>query len=416
MPESESVCTRILNQTNTMADREKKKQGFTTVQTNTEELNKKIRTHRLKIARIILLTAVILILLTAAVMLFFRLREYTGYDVLESAERTGTAAAQYMSFHNGVIKYGSDGAVYTDSADELVWNQTYEMQEPLADVCENYVAFAEKGGKKIYILDTEKLRGSIETTMEIVKVRVANQGTVAVLMRTETGNYIHLYDRDGNDLAGGQISIKNTGFPLDIALSNDAVKLAVTMLDINEGNINSLIAFYNFGSVGQEEIDHMVGSCSYSDMVIPTIEFVTNDRMLAFGGSSILIFEGTQKPVFEKRVDVATEIRSLFYNNDYFGVLYNNEDEENTRHMEIYNTAGDHILSKDFALDYDTVEFLANNEICIRNERECQIYNTYGVKHFDCKFDDPLYKIISGASNLEYTFILEDTVEKVRIK
>lgn len=399
-----------------MADRERKKQGFKTVRTNTEELDKKIRAHRLKIVRIILCIAAILVLATAAIMLFFRLREYTDYDVLSSTERTSTIAAKYISFNNGVIKYGNDGAIYTNYADELIWNQTYEMQDPLIDVCESYVAFGEKGGKNVYILNTERLQGSIETTLEIVSVRVASQGTVAVLMRDESTSYIHLYDKDGNDLAGGQISIKNTGYPMDIALSNDAIKLAVTMLDINEGNIKSLIAFYNFGSVGQNEIDHMVGSCSYSDMVIPQIEFVTNDRILAFGDSSILIFEGTQKPVFTKRVDVDVQIKSLFYNKAYFGFIYNNEDEENTRHMEIYDTAGAHILSKDFALDYDTVEFLANNEICIRNEKECQIYNTYGVKHFASNFDNPLYKILSGISSLEYTFILEDTVEKVRIK
>ena len=74
------------------------------------------------------------------------------------------------------------------------------------------------------------------------------------------------------------------------------------------------------------------------------------------------------------------------------------------------------VMSKDFVLDYDTIEFLANNEICIRNEKECLIYNTYGVKHFVQTFDSPLIKIISGTSSRYYTFILEDTVEKVKLK
>ncbi len=252
--------------------------------------------------------------------------------------------------------------------------------------------------------------------MDIVSVRVANQGTTAVLMQKDGISYIQLYDKDGNNLAEGQISIKNSGYPLDIALSNDAIKLAVTMLDINEGNIKSMITFYNFGSVGQNEIDHMVGSCSYSDMVIPQIEFVTNDRMLAFGDSKVYIFEGTQKPTQSKEIDIKNEVKSFFFNKDYLGFIQNKEDEENTRHMEIYDTKGGHIMSKDFVLDYDTIEFLANNEICIRNEKECLIYNTYGVKHFVQTFDSPLIKIISGTSSRYYTFILEDTVEKVKLK
>ncbi len=399
-----------------MANKQINRRNFKTVSADTEELHRKIRAHRLKIVKVTLGITLLVVLITAAVLLFFRLREYSAYEVIESMERSDTITAQYMSFQDGIIKYSNDGATYTNNAGELIWNQTYEMQEPLVDTCEDYVVFGEKGGNKIYILNTEKQQGDIETTMEIISVRVANQGTIAVLMQGDGTSYIHLYDRDGNNLVGGQISIQNTGYPMDIAISNDAVKLAVTMLDINEGNINSLIAFYNFGSVGQNEIDHMVGSCSYSDMVIPQIEFVTNNRMLAFGDSKILIFEGSQKPTLSEEVPLKTEIKSLFFNNDYVGIINNNEDEENTRHMEIYDTKGAHILSKDFKMDYDTVEFLANNEICIRNEKECQIYNTYGVKHFTYTFDSPLYKIISGNSSREYTFVLEDTVEKVRLK
>lgn len=399
-----------------MADREIRKRQFKTVQTNTEELNKKIRAHRLRIVKITLFFMALLVLATGAVLLFFRLKEYTAYEVLESTKRTDTIATKYASFKDGVIKYSNDGAIYTNNSDEMIWNQTYEMQEPMVDICEDYVVFAEKGGKNIYILNSEKLQGNIETTMDIVGVRVANQGTTAVLMQKDGTSYIQLYDKDGNNLAEGQISIKNSGYPLDIALSNDAIKLAVTMIDINEGNIKSMITFYNFGSVGQNEIDHMVGSCSYSDMVIPQIEFVTNDRMLAFGDSKVYIFEGTQKPTQSKEIDIKSEVKSFFFNKDYLGFIQNKEDKENTRHMEIYDTKGGHILSEDFVLDYDTIEFLANNEICIRNEKECLIYNTYGVKHFAQTFDSPLIKIISGASSRYYTFILEDTVEKVKLK
>lgn len=399
-----------------MADREKTKRQFKMVESDTEELDKKIRKHRLKIVRIVIAVVALVLLSAGAAMLIFRMKEYTAYDVIESGERTDTIGAKYLSVWDGVIKYSNDGASYTNYADELIWNQTYEMQEPMVDVCEDYVAFAEKGGKKIYILNKEKLQGSVETTMDIVSARVANQGTVAVLMQKDGISYIRLYDKSGKNLAGGQIGIENTGYPLDIALSNDAIKLAVTMLDINEGNIKSMVVFYNFGSVGQNEIDHMVGSSSFSGMIIPQIEFVSNDRLLAFGDSEIMIFEGKQKPTMSKEIRLEKDIKSLFYNENYFGWIQNNDDENNTRHMELYDTKGIHILSKDFAMDYDKVELLPNNEICIQNQKECLIYNTYGVKHFSCSFDEPLYHVIAGSTGRNYTFIFEDTVEKVRLK
>ncbi len=404
-----------------MADREIKKQKFKTVEkstteTNSQELDKKIRIHRLKILKRILLASAVLMLIAAGFMLMLRLREYTSYEVVSETEQTDTLTAGFLAFRGGVIKYSNDGATYTNASEELVWNQTFEMQDTLVDECEDYVVFAEKGGNHVYILNSQKLQGSFETTMEIVAVRVANQGTVAILMEKDQTSYIRLYDKEGKNLAGGQIGVENAGYPLDIALSNDAIKMAVTMLDINEGNIKSMIAFYNFGSVGQNEIDHMVGTYSYSNMVIPQIDFISNDRMIAFGDSKVLIFEGTQKPTVSKEIDLQTEMKSVFYNQNYFGLVNNNEDKNNTRHMEIYDTKGGHVLSKDFALDYDTIEFLANNEICIRNEKECQIYNTYGVKHFSYTYDTPLFKVLSGRSSRDYTFVLEGKIEKVKLK
>ena len=44
------------------------------------------------------------------------------------------------------------------------------------------------------------------------------------------------------------------------------------MININEGSVKSTIAFYNYGTVGQNEIDHCVGVNNYDDMVIPEME------------------------------------------------------------------------------------------------------------------------------------------------
>ena len=399
-----------------MADNEIKKKNFRTIETDQAELNKKIRAHRLKILKRILIIIGILLIGTAGVMLMMRLRQYTDYDVTTSVERSDTVATKFIAFKGGIIKYSNDGATYTNDAGELLWNQTYEMQEPLIDICEGYVVFAEKGGTHVYVLNQSGLQGNFETTMKIDKIKVANQGTVAALMDDGGASNIKLYDKSGKNLAGGQIHMEKSGYPLDIALSHDAIKLAVTMMDVKDGAIQSVVAFYNFGSVGQNEIDHMVGSYSYPGVVIPDIEFVSNNRMVAFGNSKIVIFEGTQKPKVSKEIAVDKEIKSVFYNSDYFGLVTNNEDKDNTRHMEIYDTKGSHVLSKDFALDYNTIEFLANDEICIRSNTQCLIYNTYGVKHFTHTFDVPIYQILSGATSRSYTFILEGTTEKVKLK
>ena len=84
--------------------------------------------------------------------------------------------------------------------------------------------------------------------------------------------------------------------------------------------------------------------------------------------------------------------------------------------MAVVYKAYDVIDDRIVAIKILKEEFLANDEICIRNDTQCLIYNTYGVKHFAYTFDVPIFQILSGASSRSYTFILEGTTEKVKLK
>ena len=84
--------------------------------------------------------------------------------------------------------------------------------------------------------------------------------------------------------------------------------------------------------------------------------------------------------------------------------------------MAIYDMSGKLVLEKDISMEYTDVEFLSNNEICIRNEDTCDIYTIHGIYKFHHEFEQKLYRIIPGNSGLNYTLVLEDTTEKVRLK
>lgn len=396
---------------------EKNRKGFRMVsETKDEDFEQKIREHRLKIMKRITLTVLALLLAGAGLGLFLAFRQYEDFDVLSTVERADTEATQFEEFRGNILKYSNDGAFYTDVQNELIWNQTYEMSMPQIDICEDYLVIYDKKGTRIYILTPSGLQGSIETTMPIEQVSVAAQGTVAVLMQKNNTGYLALYDHEGNNLAAGEIHGEKGGYPIAIALSHDAIKLAVSMLNISDGTVKSTIAFYNYGSVGQNEIDNCVGVHSFPDMVIPELEFVSNDRLAALGDSEIIVFEGTQKPQVKASVPLEKEAKSVFYNSNYIGIVSSNGDEEVTHHITVYDTQGDTVMEEDFAAEYKQIEFLANNEICIRNENICDIYTIRGVYKFHYEFDGEIYKVLPGASGLNYTFVLKDATERVRLK
>lgn len=393
------------------------KKGFHTVkETDMEGYEQKLREHRLKVLKWTTVTILAILLIAAGFGLFIALRHYENFDIISSVERLDTEATHFAEFHGNILKYSNDGAFYTDAQNELIWNQTYEMSDPQLDICEGYLAFYDKRGTVIHILSPEGLQGSIETTMQIEQVCIAAQGTVAVLMRKDEAGYLALYDKNGTNLASGAIHGEKGGYPIAIALSHDAIKLAVSMLDINDGNVKSTVAFYNFGSVGQNVTDHIVGASSFSDTVIPELEFTSNEQMIAISDSEIIIFEGTQKPQMTGEIPMEKQAKSIFYNENYIGIVTSNEDEEVTHHITVYDTKGSSVMEKDFEKEYDSIEFLSNNEICIINGNSCDIYTLHGIYKFHYDFDREIYKIIPGTSSLNYTFVLKDVTERVRLK
>lgn len=396
---------------------ENNRKGFRTVKdADMEDYKRKIREHRLKILRRTAACTIVVLLLLAGLAIFMAFRHYEDFDVRSSVERSDTEATKFAEFQGNILKYSNDGAFYTDTANELIWNQTYEMSNPQIDICEEYLTIYDKKGTMIYILTPAGLQGSIETTMQIAQVCVASQGTVAVLMKKDKAAYLALYDKEGNNLAQGEIYGEKSGYPIAIALSHDAIKLAVSMVDINDGKIKSTIAFYNYGSVGQSAIDRIVGASTFTDMVIPELEFTSNDRMVAVADSEIIIFEGTQKPQVSVEIPMEKQARSIFYNEEYIGIVNSNDDERMTHQLLVYDARGKLVLQKDFELDYDRIEFLSNSEICIRNENACDIYTIRGIYKFHYEFDQELYQILPGGMGLNYTFVLNDATEKVRLK
>lgn len=395
------------------------KKDFKTVEISSEaqeEIDQQIRKHRRKVFRRVVMVLFLVALVFAGVQLWGALRSYDSYEIRNRIERQDSGSAKYETFLGKTVEYNNDGIVYRDTDNELIWNQSFEMSKPMLSICEGYLAVYDQGGTSIYIMTTGGLAKKIETSTPINTVCVAEQGTVAVLMKENTVSTVCLYDRKGNELAKGEFYAEKGSFPVDIALSYDAQKLAVDMLDVKEGKVGSTITFYNFGSVGQNEIDNNVGTYSYEDIFISEIAYVASDRMVAIADSGFLVFEGAQKPALKRKVDFEKEVQSVFYNKKYVGVTYASEKSEGGWHIKVYDFSGNTAMENDTALSYNRIEFLDHNEVCVRDEYSCEIYTIHSIRKFAYTFDQPLYKILSGTDTQSYTFVLGGETDEVRLR
>ena len=392
------------------------KHNLRTVEVNREDLDKKLKKHRRRVGIFVIFVLALFGAAAVAAYIYFENKVYTDFDVVSSIGRTETDAPGFANFQGKLLKYTNDGALYTDLDGTLIWNQTYEMDDPMLEMRGSYVALYDLNGTQVYILDTVNLQGSIRTTMPIQKVSIASQGVVAILMENDGTSYLQLCDRTGKELASGELHVQNSGYPLDIALSEGGEKLAVSMLDISAGTVKTTIAFYNFGTVGQNSIDKIVSSYSYTDVVIPRIRYLAEDTMAAFGDDRVMLFTGAQKPAESKTIELTDEVKRIFHDQSRFVLVYDGGCGGKNHRLEFYNLSGNAYMKVDFETDYTNVEIMENGEVCVLGEDSCEIFNKKGICKFQYRFQKYLYKVIPGKTQVSYTFILEDETQRVKLK
>ena len=393
-----------------------KKKGFKTLETDYEELDEQILEHRKYLLKRALQVIAIIAVLVMGVELMYALRSFEDYEVRNSLDRSSSGTAQYQMFGDNLLEYSNDGIMCIGKNNDIIWNQSFEMALPEVQICGDYLVAYDAAGTKIFILTESGLEKSLEMTSPIQTVCIASQGTVAVLMKENQESQVKLFDKKGNELANGKFYGDKGGFPIDIALSYDGTKLAVDMVDVTQGKVNTTISFYNFGSVGQSEIDNNVGTYTYEGILIPQIDYVSNSRMIGMGTGKLLVFDGAQKPELAEEITIEEEIRSFFYNEKYIGVVYDNVEVENSWHIKVMDMRGKTVMENDTSITYDNIEFLSGNEICVTNTTQCEIFTIHSIKKFSYEFDKELYKVFATGKGQSYTFIFKDTIEEVKLK
>ena len=394
-----------------------KKNGFHTVSKKDEmEYKRQLREHRIEVLRRNVITLAVLLLFVGGTILYMSLRQYTDYDIRTSAERADTKTTQFYEFQGNILKYSNDGAFYSTHRNEMIWNQTYEMTNPTVDICGKYLVIYDKKGKDIFVLNKNGLVRSIETNAPIIQASVAGQGIVAVLMDDSSRGILTLYDKEGKVLVNGAIHTDKGGYPTAIALSDDGIKLGVSMLDIKDGIVKNTIVFYNFGSIGENAIDHIVSFATYDDMLVAEVDFVSTDCMVAIADSGMIVFEGSQTPKETAKVLFGQEVRSVLRNQKYVGTVCAGTEEEGRYRINIYDLNGRLMTEIATDIDYSDIQLLSSDEVCVTDGVICDIYTIRGVFKFHYEFDKELYSVIPGGSGLNYTFILNGITEQARLK
>lgn len=379
------------------------------------DFEKKIRRHRRAILYRIVIGLAIIIALVVSGYYNYQKMVYTDYDVLRRQSYTEASNARYLKFGNNVLRYSQDGALALNIANDMLWNETFEMQNPIVDVCGDYAAIGDYMGTTIYVYNSEGLQGTIDTSTPLKRFCVSGNGNVAVVLEDNEVTWIKLFTVDGTNVASDRTTMSKSGYPVSIDISEDGIILAVSYLFVDSGILSTSVAYYNFGAVGQNEVDNLVSGYNYSGTVVSYVSFMNTDTSFAVGDNRFTIFKGSQKPesVFEK--DIEKEVLSVFHNENEIVLVFEDEDGEHKFIAEVYDDKGNLVATQGFDIDYSSIA-LYKDLMIIYNSESCQIYNTAGLCKFDGMFDSSVVAVMPEDSRSRYLVVYPDCMEEIKLK
>ena len=378
----------------------------------------KIKSHKLTI----LYRAALVIVLIAAVAVFlvvqWKNKVFSESVVVSSTPVTIVQGAMVENLGGNILLYSKDGASCIDAKGNALWNQTFEMQEPMLSVCNNVAAIGDYNGRTVYVVSSTGQLGTVNTNLPIRKICVSQSGVVAAVLDDAEVTRILLYNGNENtdtSIVDIKATMDKSGYPMSLSLSPNGKLLAISYLHVNSGEMKSSVAFFNFGEVGKNESDNYVSGYDYPDTVIPYVQFMNNSAAFAVSDDRIVFFEGGEKPANKATALLNEEVQGIYYNEDYVGLVFHNQTGESAYRLDVYNTAGTKIHSQLFDMEYTDIIF-SRDQVIIYNDMDCKNCNMSGVDKFTGTFEKPSSLLVPTSSNYKYVSVTSNSVDVIELK
>lgn len=377
-----------------------------------KDYHKKIWKHRA--AQLIKygLFAALLLLCVYGIRYYGKNRTYTGYVVSDTVQRKDAVTTQYASFGDKILKYSRDGLSYTDESDSLLFSVAYTMQDPILALSGKAGAVADKNGTQIYTFDREKQLGQITTLLPIKQVTISDQGVVAVLLEESDSAKLELYSSEGTLIGDGVFSLEDVGYPMDISISADGTKLAISFVQIAGAKLQSSVAVYNFDHVGENYVDHLVFAKNYTDYTISELHYFDSNTLAAVGDGILAFYQGGQIPEVFKEITFEERIQSVFYGEDCVGLVFA---EAQGYTLKCYDLKGEICAENSFDLDYDNLR-ISNKGIVVYNDMEMVLYSTSGKERYRKNFDTPIVELFTTGSVKKYLLIYTNETQLIKLQ
>lgn len=385
------------------------------VQSPNNRIKKQARRHRAGRLYMVMLLLLLVGVVCAVYYVYEKSHAYESYERTSSIAYIQGSGQQTLALGENILTYGKDGANCVSASGKLLWNMTFEMQNPMVAVCGETASFADYGASTIFVHTKEGNEAEIPTNKPIRKISVSEKGIVAAVMDDVDITWIYLYDLNRREIAEFSTRMENSGYPVDVDISPTGELVAVSYYYIDGDEIRSSVSFHNFGEVGKNNIDNFVSGFNYSSSFVPLVRFNDDDSAYAISTGRISFYDGAHKPVSVAEMMIEDEVLSVYNNNDKTAVVYQNTSGNDKYRLEIYDHKGVAIVKKTFGFDYSGIA-LGTGEFVIYGDTNMIIDTYKGEKRFEGSYSNPIKLMIPTSDPAKFYIVTDSCMDTINFK
>jgi len=378
-----------------------------------EEVNERVKKHKRKVHIRNACIVLVLLLLLGGSYLLVHYSTYTRVRTISLYNNEHTDESAYAQFLNGVLEYSKDGVVFLNKKAKEVWNQPYEMKNPIITLGKESAAIGDKGGNKILVLDKDGLKGEIKTTAPVEKITVSDQGIVCAVLTNDNSPEIICYDSVGNPLVEHKASLKKTGYPVDATISPNGKTLLISYLNVEEKKLVTTVRYYSFRGEGEKDVEKGVSQAErvYEDTVVPSVFFMKGDVSVHVGDNQMSMIKGVKSLKEEKTITFKEQIYSVVNNENYVGLILKSK---SGYELQLYDRTGKKILEKSIDEEYTNIK-LVGNQVIMYDGVKCAIIMKDGVVKFEGNTEQQIYEIFPVLGINKYIIVRDQGLELTRL-
>ena len=128
-----------------------------------------------------------------------------------------------------------------------------------------------------------------------------------------------------------------------------------------------------------------------------------------------MFYKGKQKPENIANIIINDQIQSVYYNENYVGLVFYNAGGETTHMLQLYDTAGNKGLTLYFDQEYKDI-MLEKEGIIIYNEDECVIFDWEGRKKYEGFFKEKIECVIPLGNIARYVIVTNTSVQMIKLQ